>query len=140
MRRVPVTGGTFSTMLIRDLKDCEEFLAGDSTHLRELLHPEKQPVELRYSLAHAVVHPGETSLRHSLTVSEVYYICEGRGLMHIGAESREVGPGQAIYIPPGAVQCITNVGSVDLKFLCIVDPAWRPELESVLQDRSCQRG
>lgn len=118
-------------MLIRDLRDCDEFLAGDCTHLRELLHPDKAPLDLRYSLAHAVVRPGETSLRHSLSVSEVYYILEGEGLMRIGEERAVVGPGQAIYIPPHAIQCITNTGRRDLKFLCIVDPDWRSELEDV---------
>ena len=118
-------------MFIRDLKDCEEFLAGDSTHLRELLHPDKAPLALRYSLAHAVVRPGETSFRHRLRTSEVYYILEGEGLMRIGAESARVSPGQAVYIPPGEVQWIENVGAVDLRFLCIVDPAWRPEDEVV---------
>jgi hypothetical protein len=28
-------------MFIKDLKDCEEFIAGDNTILRELLHPAK---------------------------------------------------------------------------------------------------
>ncbi len=119
-------------MFIRDLKTCDEFLAGDQTRLRELLHPDKAPLDLRYSLAHAVVRPGDTSLKHSLAVSEVYYILEGEGLMRIGSETSRVGPGQAIYIPPHAVQCITNTGSTDLKFLCIVDPAWRSDLEEVL--------
>jgi mannose-6-phosphate isomerase-like protein (cupin superfamily) len=118
-------------VFIRDLKDCPEFLAGDSTHLRELLHPDRQEIDLRYSLAHAVVRPGETSLRHSLTVSEVYYILEGEGEMMIGGETARVRPGQAIYIPPRSVQCIRNTGRSDLKFLCLCDPAWRPEHEVV---------
>jgi mannose-6-phosphate isomerase-like protein (cupin superfamily) len=42
-----------------------------------------------------------------------------------------VGPGQAIYIPPNAKQYIRNTGSSDLKFICIVDPAWRKEDEAV---------
>ena len=118
-------------MFIRGLNDCPEILAGDSTRLRELLHPDKAPLDLRYSLAHAVVKPGDTSLRHRLSVSEVYYILEGEGLMRIGEETARVGTGQAVYIPPHAVQCITNTGTADLKFLCIVDPAWRPEEEEV---------
>lgn len=123
-------------MHIRSLDDCVEFLAGDCTHLRELLHPDKAPLELHYSLAHAVVKPGETSFRHRLRVSEVYYILQGEGLMRIDEDTASVGPGQAIYIPPQAVQCITNTGAGDLKFLCIVDPAWRPELEEVLEGES----
>ncbi len=70
-------------MLIRKLGACEEFVAGDGTLLRELLHPDKQPLELRYSLAHAIVPVGQTSIPHSLKTTEVYYILSGRGEMHI---------------------------------------------------------
>ena len=118
-------------MIVKALKDCNEFLAGDKTVLRELLHPEKADLSLRYSLAHAVVKPGDTSLRHKLTVSEVYYILEGVGILRIGEESRRVGAGEAIYIPPHSIQSIENIGKTDLKFLCIVDPAWRSDYEEV---------
>lgn len=114
------------------LNDCEPFLAGDNTLLREILHPDKAPLKLRYSLAHAVVKPGLTSLLHSLKTSEVYYILQGEGLMRINNENKEVGPGHTIYIPPHALQCITNTGNEDLIFLCIVDPAWRAEDEEIL--------
>ena len=46
-------------MLIRRLKDCDEFVGGDDSILRELLHPDKADVNIRYSLAHATVRPGE---------------------------------------------------------------------------------
>ncbi|MEG4800153.1 hypothetical protein QUB63_03630 [Microcoleus sp. ARI1-B5] len=48
-------------MLIQKLNSCDEFIAGDGTQLRELLHPDKQAVELRYSLARATWPPGQTS-------------------------------------------------------------------------------
>jgi mannose-6-phosphate isomerase-like protein (cupin superfamily) len=119
-------------MIINNLDDCAEFVAGDNTILRELFHPAKAALELRYSLAHAVVPPGKTSFRHALKTSEVYYILEGSGIMHINDESASVGPGAAIYIPPLAIQCIHNTGDTDLRFLCIVDPAWRAEDEVIL--------
>ena len=118
-------------MLIRRLHDCPEFLAGDSTRLRELLHPDKQDLALRYSLAHATVEPGLASLKHRLATSEVYFILEGEGIMHMASEERRVGPGDAVYIPPRTTQWIENAGAVDLKFICIVDPAWRAEDEVV---------
>lgn len=118
-------------MFIKVLKDCPEFVAGDSTSLRELLHPDKAALAIRYSLAHATLKPGKTSLSHSLKTSEVYYILQGQGIMHIGNESAPVHPGQTIYIPPHAKQFIENNGKEDLKFLCIVDPAWRAEDEEV---------
>ncbi len=120
-------------MLIRDLQGCDEFVAGDNAILRELLHPGKTDLALRYSLAHAVVRPGDTTAPHSLNGSEVYYVLEGEGIMHIDEESRTVRAGQAVYIPPRAKQCITNTGTGDLTFLCIVDPAWRANGEKVFE-------
>jgi len=119
-------------MLIRELNDCPEFIAGDNCKLREILHPDKENLALRYSLAHAVVKPGDTTWEHCLRTSEVYYIIEGSGIMHINSELAPVRPGSTVYIPPMAKQCITNSGKVDLKFICIVDPAWRKEDEEVM--------
>jgi mannose-6-phosphate isomerase-like protein (cupin superfamily) len=119
-------------MFIRELHDCKEFVAGDNCTLRELLHPAKTDLALRYSLAHAVVKPGDTTWEHRLRTSEVYYILEGTGVMHIDEESAPVRPGSTVYIPPMAVQSITNSGSKDLLFICIVDPAWRTEDEEVV--------
>ena len=119
-------------MLIRELNDCAEFVAGDNCILREILHPDKADLALRYSLAHAVVKPGDTTREHRLRTSEVYYILEGEGIMHIDGESAPVRSGSTVYIPPRARQCITNRGKTALKFICIVDPAWRKEDEEVL--------
>ena len=119
-------------MFVKYLKDCREFVAGDGSILRELLHPEKAEVSVRYSLAHAKVEAGQLTKPHKLTSSEVYYVIAGKALMHIDRESLEVGPECAVYIPPNAVQYIENTGNCDFEFLCIVDPAWRPEDEQVL--------
>lgn len=120
-------------MFVRELKDCEEFVAGDNCILREILHPDKADLDLRYSLAHAVVRPGLTTWKHRLKTSEVYYIMEGEGIMHIDDEIAPVHPGSTVYIPPKATQCITNSGKADLVFICIVDPAWRKEDEEVVE-------
>ncbi|MFB2833555.1 cupin domain-containing protein [Floridanema evergladense] len=120
-------------MLVRKLSECEEFIAGDNTILRELLHPDKQPLELRYSLAHATLPVGKTSTSHSLTTSEVYYIISGKGEMHINEETQIVEPGDAVYIPPNAKQFIHNCGDEPLIFVCMVDPAWRKEDETIYQ-------
>jgi mannose-6-phosphate isomerase-like protein (cupin superfamily) len=119
-------------MFIKDLNACKLFMAGDATQLRELLHPDREDLKINYSLAHAVVKPGQTSLLHRLRTSEVYYILEGTGIMRINEEQTPVQPGQAIYIPPHAQQSIHNPGADDLVFLCIVDPAWRQEDEEVM--------
>lgn len=120
-------------MFVKRLKDCPEFTGGDGSTLRELLHPEKAELQIHYSLARAKVAKGKKTLPHKLKSSEVYYITAGSGLMHINEETFEVGADSAIYIPPGARQYIENTGKADLKFLCIVDPAWREEDEQVFE-------
>lgn len=120
-------------MFIRKLLECPEFIAGDGTQLRELLHPDKQPLDLRYSLAHAVVPVGQVSTPHALKTSEVYYLLQGEGEMHIEDEVQPVEPGDVIYIPPHARQFIRNTGQEPLVFICLVDPAWRKEDETVFE-------
>jgi mannose-6-phosphate isomerase-like protein (cupin superfamily) len=71
------------------------------------------------------------STPHALTTSEVYYILSGTGEMYIDADISAVGPGDAIYIPPNARQYLRNNGSEPIVFICIVDPAWRAEDETV---------
>ena len=120
-------------MFIKKLSECPEFIAGDGCTLRELLHPDKADLEIRYSLAHAKVGIGTKTIPHKLRTSEVYYILSGTGLMHIGREVHTVTPDCAIYIPPGATQYIENTGDSEIEFLCIVDPAWQKSDEVVLE-------
>jgi mannose-6-phosphate isomerase-like protein (cupin superfamily) len=119
-------------MIIKSLKDAAAFTGGDGSFLKELLHPAKEPLDIAYSLAHAEVGPGEKTLPHRLKSAEVYYILEGRGLMHVGNEQAEIGAAQAVYIPPGEIQFIENRWPGRLAFLCIVDPAWEAGDEEVL--------
>jgi mannose-6-phosphate isomerase-like protein (cupin superfamily) len=119
-------------MLIKKLKDCPEITAGDRTRLRELLHPDRDRAEVRYSLAVAWLAPGARSRAHKLKTSEVYYLVRGTGVMHIGEEAAKVHAGDAVYIPPGSVQWLENGGKEEIEFLCVVDPAWRPEDEEAL--------
>jgi len=118
------------------LYDCPAFTAGDNCQLREMLHPDRQPLALRYSLAHATVPPQTATTPHRLRTSEVYYILAGKGCMHIDTDQYDVELGDTVYIPPHAVQFVENVGSEDLTFICIVDPAWRQEDEEIVDDQN----
>jgi mannose-6-phosphate isomerase-like protein (cupin superfamily) len=120
-------------MLKRILSECEEFLAGDHTVLRELLHPRKQPVRLGYSVAHGRLGAGQRSKWHVLRSSEVYYFIAGEGRFTINEETSRFEAGSLIYVPPGGKQSLENTGTVDVEFLCLVDPAWRIEDEQVLE-------
>ena len=120
-------------MLSTHLRQCPEFVAGDRTRLRELLHPAKAFLALGYSLAHGFLDPGEQSLWHCLKSSEVYYFIAGSGVMRVEAESQEVEPGSLIYVPPGARQSLENRGTIPIEFLCLVDPAWTAADEAIVE-------
>jgi mannose-6-phosphate isomerase-like protein (cupin superfamily) len=119
-------------MLIKKLRECREITAGDRTRLRELLHPARDAAAIRYSLAVARIAPGQRSQAHRLKTAEVYYLVRGDGMMHIGDEEAKVDAGDAVYIPPDSVQWLENTGKDEIEFVCIVDPAWRPEDEEIL--------
>ena len=118
-------------MYVRRLNECPEVVAGDRTRLRELLHPDRNPVAIRYSLARARLGPRQKSLSHRLTASEAYYFIQGQGVMHINEDRQTVWAGDVVYVPPGAMQWLENIGGEPIEFLCIVDPAWQLEQEEL---------
>ena len=120
-------------MLKVTLSDRPEFLAGDHTTLRELLHPAKQQLKLGYSLAHGTLGPGQRSKRHVLASSEVYYFLAGQGRFTVDDRTVSIEPGTTLYVPPGGKQSLENTGMQDIEFLCVVDPAWKVEDERVLE-------
>jgi mannose-6-phosphate isomerase-like protein (cupin superfamily) len=120
-------------MIFTRLKDCPEFIAGDRTRLRELLHPNKSEAKVEYSLAHGYLDPGHRSSRHRLTSSEVYYFIAGEGRFTIEDHSVEVSRGDVIYVPPGTDQSLMNTGAEAIEFLCLVEPAWKMEDEEILE-------
>lgn len=80
------------------------------------------------SLAHATVAAGAETVWHRLQATdEIYFVLSGRGLVSVGDESGEVGPGDAVWIPAGVPQKIRALGSVPLTFLCACGPAYLPE-------------
>jgi len=119
-------------MLVKKFDEQKEIVAGDNCVLRELLSGLRDEVECRHSIAYAKVPVGQTTWKHALKTTEIYYIVAGKGTMYIGEEIEEVGPRDTIYIPPNAVQCIENIGDTELEFLAIVDPAWRAEDEVII--------
>ncbi len=121
-------------MFIKDIKRSRYFKAIDETVLCELIHPKNDGVKMDFSIAHAVLKPGTSSLPHTLTgCIEVYYIIGGIGEMYIDLEKKIVESGQAVYIPSNTRQWIKNIGNDDLMFLCIVSPPWGSDEEKLCQ-------
>jgi len=111
-------------MFIKNLNECEEFTANDGCRIRELLHPENDTVNLPFSIAIATVDATGRSYRHKLNLTEIYYILEGTGRIHIDSECATVKVGDVIVIPAGASQWIENPDDKKLVFAAIVSPPW----------------
>ena len=77
------------------------------------------------SLAEEVLPPGAAVGRHHhLETEEVYYILSGRGLMTVGAETRKVTAGDAIFIPRGSAHTLANTGTEAMTLLLVCGPAY----------------
>lgn len=101
-----------------------EFATSERCFITELLnHPTRPEV----SLARARVAPGVTTELHALDVEETHVIEAGSGMMEVGGERFRVGPGDSVCIPEATPQRIENDGNVDLVFLCLCRPRFRPE-------------
>ena len=115
-------------MFIKRMDDCVEITANDGCRLKEILHTDRDEIELPYSLAFARVEAGKATLPHSLAAQdEVYTILAGGGVMHIGAETADVTAGDTVHIPAGAEQWIENTSAEELTFAALVSPPWREE-------------
>jgi mannose-6-phosphate isomerase-like protein (cupin superfamily) len=114
-------------MDVINLRDTEPFTTKDGSEIRELLAHRNSCIR-KQSLAEARLPPGAATTRHyHPQTEEIYYILTGSGQMTIGNDMRQVGPGDAIAIPPGEVHQIVNNGDVALVFLCCCAPAYEHE-------------
>jgi len=118
---------------LKKLQDIDVIEGSEGTKIRQIFHPHNTFGGIRYSISHSVVTPGKKSKLHKMKTSEVYYILEGEGILQIDDETFNVSKDQTIYIPPHSRQRIENTGKYELKFLCIVDPAWKHEDEEILE-------
>lgn len=102
-------------------RDATPFVTKDGSTIREYLHTGRQ------SLAEASLEPGQSTERHYHAASEeIYLIVEGSGTLEVDGEVREVGPGDAILIPPRAWHELT-AGLAGTRLLCCCVPAYSDE-------------
>jgi mannose-6-phosphate isomerase-like protein (cupin superfamily) len=105
-------------------QDAVPFTTVDGSTIRELLAHRNSAIR-QQSLAEARLKPGCATVPHHHAVTEeIYYILTGTAAMTLGQETRNVGPGDAIAIPPGVRHTICNTGSGELVFLCTCAPGY----------------
>lgn len=107
-------------MIIRQIENQSPFTTKDGSTIRSILDRANAPAQ-NQSLAEASLPAGCATDRHHHKASEeFYFILEGLALMEINGETREVGPGDAILIPPGSWHRIT--ARAHTRFLCCCAP------------------
>tara|TARA_B100000029_G_scaffold337862_1_gene330101 strand:- start:387 stop:746 length:360 start_codon:yes stop_codon:yes gene_type:complete len=119
-------------MITRRIQDVEPICADEGTEIKQIYDPQNTQNGIRYSIAQSTLQPGKKSKQHKMKTSEVYFVLEGKGVLHIDDESILVEEHQSIFVPPFSLQYLENTGTKELKVLCIVDPAWRKDNEVLL--------
>jgi mannose-6-phosphate isomerase-like protein (cupin superfamily) len=111
-------------MIITNRQYARVINTGHGSEIRPLIDRTTSEIT-QCSLAEETLPPGcaVTPHRHR-QIEEIYYIVSGRGLMTVGDETREVGPGDAVYIPRGNRHTLKNTGADPIKLILVCGPAF----------------
>lgn len=120
-------------MSLRKNSEITPVQGNEGTTVKQFFHPHNTLNGINYSLAQFTIEQGKKSKKHQLRSSEIYYILEGQGILRVGEDSFQVTKDDSVYVPPRAVQWIENTGKSELRFLCIVEPAWKAQDETILE-------
>ena len=120
-------------MLIKRNSDISEIVGFECSKIKKYFDPENTQNGIRFSIVYCTLAQGKSTLLHKLKSSEIYYILEGSGILKVNNESKKVQKDDSVYVASMSEQKLENTGLQDLKFLCVVDPAWKEENEMVLE-------
>jgi quercetin dioxygenase-like cupin family protein len=71
----------------------------------------------RVTLLRGWLHPGARHSPHTHDTEEAVVFLAGRGVVKIDGKPYEIGPGDAIWIPPSVIHSTENTGSEELQFV-----------------------
>ena len=120
-------------MSLKRSSEINSILGGEGTKIKEYFHPQNTQKGINYSLAQFTLESGKKSKLHKIKSSEIFYILQGEGSIEINKELFQLKKDDSIYVPPNSEQFIKNTGTNNLVFLCIVEPAWKIEDETILE-------
>jgi len=120
-------------MSLRKNSEIQSIQGNEGTTIKQFFHPHNTLEGIGYSLAQFTLKPGKKSKLHKLKSSEIYYILEGKANLQVDDDVLALEKDDSAYVPPNSKQNIKNVGENILRFLCIVEPAWKADDEVILE-------
>ncbi len=119
-------------MSVQKNSEIQSIQGNEGTKIKQYFHPHNTLNGINYSIAQFTLEPGGKSKLHKLSSSEIYYILEGNAILNVDQDKHQLGKDDSVYVAPNSKQSIENTGSENLRFLCIVEPAWKAENEVLL--------
>jgi len=120
-------------MSLKKSSEIKSIQGDEGTKIKQYFHPHNTLNGINYSIAQFTLEPEKKSKLHKMSSSEIYYILEGSGNLTINEDTYQLEKDDSVYVPPNSKQFIENTGSINLRFLCIVEPAWEADDEILLE-------
>jgi len=120
-------------MSVRKNSEIQSIQGNEGTKIKQYFHPHNTLNGINYSVAQFTLEPSKRSKLHQLRSSEIYYILEGNAILNVNEDIHHLKKDDSVYVPSNSKQFIENTGSDNLRFLCIVEPAWKAENEILLE-------
>ena len=127
-------------MLIINRDDSAPIKTRHGSEIRPLIDRTNSEIT-QCSLAEEMLPPGcAVTPHHHRKLEEIYYVVSGQGEMTVGATSRKVGPGDAVYVPRESRHTLKNTGSEPIKLLLVCGPAFSYDDEIAGLEQDEKRG
>jgi mannose-6-phosphate isomerase-like protein (cupin superfamily) len=113
-------------MIVRNLKDKEVLETTYIAHggaIAQMVLDQRTLKEIGF-LASATLDKGKTIESHTDPMEEIYFIMAGEGEMTVDDDTRDVVPGDAIWVPAGSPHALTNTGDEVLFIMVVASPNW----------------
>lgn len=112
------------TMIVRNVNDKEVLETTYRAHggaIAQMILDRRVLQEIGF-LAIARLAPGKEIEAHIDPMEEIYFVASGTGQIRVDNETRQVGPGDATWIPVGSTHALLNNGSEDCVILVVASP------------------
>ena len=113
-------------MIVRNLRDkavMETTYLAHGGAIAQMILDQRTLKEIGF-LAIATLAPGKLIEAHVDPMEEIYFVVSGSGEMGVDDESRQVGPGDATWLPAGPSHYLLNNGDEDLVILVVASNNW----------------